>query len=79
MSAVPSDPAEYADEITAFHDGLARAEDWVRAPVTEAFLPDATPWLDDDKHHPNVQGTDRAAGVIWQTLRDQLVDLTLLS
>jgi hypothetical protein len=72
LSRPPEDPAAFARCITAHYAGIAQAEGWVRAPVTEAMQPDATPWLKADLHHPNPAGTDRIVGVLWQSLRPLL-------
>ena len=68
LSRPPEDPAAFARCITAHYAGIAQAEGWVRAPVTEALQPDATPWLEEDLHHPTPAGTERIAGVLWQSL-----------
>ena len=72
LSPVPENPAAFAACITAHYGGIAQAHGWVRAPVTEAMQPDATPWLEEDLHHPNPEGTLRIAQVLWQSLRPLL-------
>ncbi|WP_299681742.1 SGNH/GDSL hydrolase family protein [uncultured Roseobacter sp.] len=68
LSRPPADPGTFAQAIIAHYEGVARSHGWHRAPVTEAFLPDATPWLEEDLHHPNPAGTARLADVLWQSL-----------
>ncbi|MEL6957320.1 MAG: hypothetical protein AAGL89_00045 [Pseudomonadota bacterium] len=70
LSKVPSDPEHFAATITDFYQTVATDQGWVRAPVTEAFLPDPSQWLEDDLHHPNEAGTFRIAEIIWQTIAD---------
>lgn len=72
LARTPENPADFAEMIIAYYEGLAEAEGWVRAPVTEALLPDATPWLADDIHHLNAHGAELVAGVIWESLKGML-------
>lgn len=65
----PAGPEAFAQCITAHYAGIAEAQGWTRAPVTEALQPDATRWLEADLHHPNPQGTARIAAVLWQSLQ----------
>ncbi|WP_300064302.1 hypothetical protein [uncultured Roseobacter sp.] len=73
LSRPPANPDAFAQAIIAHYEGVARSHGWHRAPVTEAFLPDATPWLEEDLHHPNPAGTARLADVLWQSLARTLV------
>lgn len=68
LSAVPEGPDSFARSITSHYGDIAARQGWVRAPVTEAMAEDPTHWLEQDLHHPNVAGTERIAGVLWQSL-----------
>lgn len=72
LSRVPENPQAFARCITAHYDGIAQAHGWVRAAVTEAMQPDATPWLEEDLHHPNPAGSLRIAQALWHSLRPVL-------
>lgn len=74
FSNPPADPAAFARCITAHYAGIAQARGWVYAPVTEAMGPDATPFLEDDLHHPNGNGTALIAATLWDRLRPLLRD-----
>lgn len=72
LSRPPADPAAFANCITAHYGGIAEAEGWARAPVTEALQSDVALWLEEDLHHPNPIGTARIADVLWQSLQPLL-------
>ena len=68
----PDDPAMFARAITNHYNAAATQLGWVRAPVTEALAPDATPWVQEDLHHLNALGAARVAAVLWNALRPLL-------
>lgn len=69
LSQTPAGPNDFAHCILTHYGGIAEEMGWLRAQVTEAFQPDATPWLEPDLHHPNVQGSDLIASEIWKSLQ----------
>lgn len=69
LSQIPENPNDFAQCIHAHYGGIAEEMGWLRAQVTEAFRPDATPWLEPDLHHPNAQGSDLIASEIWKSLQ----------
>ena len=72
FSRVPTGPADFSQSITDHYDGIAKAQGWSRAKVTETMQPDPTLWLEPDLLHPNESGSVRIAQVIWDSLSELL-------
>lgn len=68
MTATPSGPRDFAARAMAFYESLGHPV----APVPDAWLDAVDAGADlyaDDGHHPNPEGTDFVARILWDSLK----------